>query len=48
MFELLLFVLLAPTSDMLPAKVSQLSNGGIRVEYTSSFVGEYVVLVTLY
>jgi len=38
-----LFVLLAPTSDMLPAKVSQLTNGGLRVEYVSSFVGLYAI-----
>ena len=36
-----LSVSLAPTSDMLPAKVSQLTNGGLRVEYVSSFVGSY-------
>jgi len=37
------FVSLAPTSDLLPAKVSQLTNGSARVEYCSSIVGMYAV-----
>ena len=34
---------LAPSSDLIPAKVSQLTNGGVRVEYCSSFVGMYTI-----
>lgn len=39
--EAIIPTVIAPTSDLLPAKVSQLTNGGVRVEYSSSIVGTH-------